>query len=112
MSSAALTPRITPEQYLAAERKASVRSEYYNGEVFAMAGASREHNLIASNLCRILGEKLRDRPCEVYVNDMRVCVSETGLYTYPDVVVVCEEPRFLDRHVDTLLNPNVIIEVL
>jgi len=112
MSSAATKKRFTPQEYLALERKSETRNEYYNGEIFAMAGASREHNLIAGNLFRDIGNQLEDRPCETYMNDMRVWIEATGLYTYPDVVVVCGEPRFQNREVDTLLNPAVIVEVL
>lgn len=103
---------ITPEQYLDLERKAQTKSEYYRGEVFAMSGASREHNLIALNLGSEIRNQLKGRPCEAYVADMRVVVDRTGLYTYPDVVVVCGSPRFLDREVDTLVNPTVLVEIL
>jgi Uma2 family endonuclease len=102
---------LTPEEYLAIERKAEVRSEYYAGEMFAMSGASREHNLIVANLTRRLMEQMDGQPCELYPVDMRVRIPATGLYTYPDVVV-CGEPQFEDDHVDTLLNPIVLIEVL
>ena len=112
MSSAATKIRFTAQEYLALERKSETRNEYYNGEIFAMAGASREHNLIVGNLLRDIGNQLEDRPCESYPSDMRVSIEATGLYTYPDVAVVCGEPRFQDREVDTLLNPTVIIEVL
>src|SRR4051794_40999674 len=105
-------PRFTPEQYLVLEREAEYRSEYFNGEIFAMAGASREHNVIAGNVFASLHSQLKGRPCETYQNDMRVRVSETGLYTYPDVVVVCGEPVFEDAEVDTLLNPALIVGVL
>jgi Uma2 family endonuclease len=103
---------ISPEQYLAIERRATERHEYYRGEMFAMSGASREHNLIAGNLARALGNRFVGRPCETYTSDMRVRIDRSGLYTYPDVVVVCGEPRFLDAEVDTLLNPTVLMEVL
>jgi Uma2 family endonuclease len=112
MASAARMSRIAPEQYLALERKAEFKSEYYDGFITAMAGASREHILITGNLNRKIGNQLENRPCETYTTDMRVLVGRTGLYTYPDVIVVCGEPRFLDEHVDTLLNPTLIIEVL
>ncbi|NOY28661.1 MAG: Uma2 family endonuclease, partial [Planctomycetes bacterium] len=71
-----------------------------------------KHNLVVGNLVGELREKLRKGPCEVYPSDMRVKVDVTGLYTYPDVVVVCDEPRFEDEHGDTLLNPTLLIEVL
>src|SRR5206468_6291774 len=87
-------------------------SEYINGQIYAMSGASREHNLIVVNLIRELSSQLRGRPCEVYASDMRVKVRPTGMYTYPDVVAVCGEPRFEDEQVDTLVNPAVIVEVL
>ncbi len=77
-----------------------------------MTGASRNHNLIAANTNRSLGSQLDERPCEVYQSDMRVRVPSTGLYTYPDVVVVCGKPEFEDKELDTLLNPTLIIEVL
>ena len=106
------TTYLTPAQYLAIERKAEHKSEYIDGEMVAMTGASRNHNLIAFNLTREISQQLRGRPCEGYASDMRVRVPSTRLYTYPDVVVVCGEPQFEDEYVDTLLNPTVIIEVL
>jgi Uma2 family endonuclease len=105
-------PWITPTEYLAAERQARHRSEYVNGQVYALAGASRAHNLIVVNTVAELRAQLRGRPCEVYASDMRVKVEPTGMYTYPDVVGLCDEPRFEDAEVDTLLNPAVIIEVV
>ena len=103
---------LTPEQYLEIERKAEVRSEYFQGEIFAMAGAGEAHNLIVWNLAAELGRQLRKRPCRAYVADMRIQVKATGLYTYPDASVVCEEPQFRDQTRDTLLNPTLIVEVL
>lgn len=103
---------LTPEEYLAAERQAEYKSEYFAGEMFAMVGASRAHNLISANIAGELRQQLKGKPCEVYVSDMRVRVPATGLYTYPDVVVVCGEPRFEDELVDTLLNPILLVEVL
>jgi Uma2 family endonuclease len=102
----------TPQEYLALERQADVRSEYYGGEIFAMAGASWEHTRIKDNLAREVGNQLLDGPCSVSTSDLRVKVDATGLYTYPDVVVVCDAPQFEDRVPDTLLNPRVIVEVL
>ncbi|HMF57805.1 MAG TPA: Uma2 family endonuclease [Pyrinomonadaceae bacterium] len=103
---------LTPEEYLTLERKAEYKSEYIAGEVYAMVGASRRHNLIAGNIFGELREQLKKRMCEVYTSDMRVRVPATNLYTYPDVIVVCGEPKFEDEHVDTLLNPTVLVEVL
>ncbi len=104
--------RMSVEEYLAIERKATCKSEYCNGEMFAMSGASRRHNLIAVNIAATLHARLKDRPCEIYTSDMRVKVSRTGLYTYPDVVVACGEPAFEDAEVDILLNPILLFEVL
>jgi Uma2 family endonuclease len=103
---------LTEDEYLAIERLAEFRSEFYNGEMFALAGASRRHNRIVTNLVIALGTQLRYRPCNVYSNDMRVRVANTGLFTYPDVVVTCGEEEFADDEQDTLLNPLVIFEVL
>jgi Uma2 family endonuclease len=104
--------RLTPAEYLVRERRAEFKSEYYHGETFAMAGASREHNLIVGNLVREVGNSLKGRTCEVYPSDMRVKVAASGLYTYPDVTVVCGPPEFEDEQGDTLLNPTVLFEVL
>lgn len=104
--------RLTPEEYLARERQAEFKSEYFNGEAFAMAGASQKHNLIVGNLVRELGSQLKKSRCEVYPSDMRVRVKRTGLYTYPDVTVVCGKPEFDDEYEDILLNPTLLVEVL
>ena len=103
---------LTPEQYLEIERKAEFKSEYYQGEMFAMAGARSDHNLIVDSLVAHLYPQLRPRRCLIYSSDQRVRVSATGLYTYPDVVVVCGEPQYVDEESDTLTNPTLIIEVL
>ena len=104
--------RLTPEEYLAIERQAEYKSEYFNGEVFAMSGGSRQHNLITVNISSSLHAQIRTRPCNVYSSDQRVKVSATGLYTYPDISVVCGEAKYDDDQQDTLLNPTAIIEVL
>lgn len=111
MSSVPILP-LTPAEYLASERAADQKHEFVNGAIFAMAGASRAHNRIATNVTGELYGQLRGGTCEVFGSDMRVKVSATGLYTYPDVVVVCGEAIFEDSEVDTLLNPTAIIEVL
>lgn len=112
MASASVIPRFTPEQYLALERKADSKSEYYNGFIVAMAGASIEHNTIALNLASEIRSQFKGRPGRVYMSDMRLYVTPSGLYTYPDVVAVCGEAQFQDDEVDTLLNPTMIVEVL
>ena len=103
---------ITPEEYLEIDRKAERKSEYFAGEMFAMAGAREPHVLIVGNVAGELRQQVRTRPCRVYGSEMRVQVSATGMYVYPDVIVVCGEPQFLDERRDTLLNPNLIVEVL
>ena len=99
-------PKLSPEEYLANERQAETKHEYLDGEVYAMAGASEAHNLIVANLIREVGNRLRGGRCRVYPSDMRLQVEETGLFTYPDVMVVCDRPRFVDGARDTLLNPR------
>ena len=103
---------LTPQEYLELERTAEYKSEYYAGEVFAMAGESPRHVLIATNTSYLLVGTLKKRPYMVYSADLRVKVSTSGLYTYPDIIVACKKPQFDDPREDTLLNPSVIIEVL
>src|SRR5437016_5929024 len=102
----------TPEEYLELERVSERKSEYFNGEIFAMSGASPQHVLIVTNVVSELRMQLKNRPCNVYSTDLRVRIESTGLYTYPDVVVVSGEPRFHDDQKDTLTNPVLIVEVL
>lgn len=104
--------KLTPQEYLAFERKAETKHEYFDGEMFAMAGAKRNHNVIAWNIGGELRQKFKGKDCEAYPADMRVFVPETGLHTYPDLVIVCGEPIFQDDVFDTLLNPILLIEVL
>lgn len=103
---------LTPEEYLALEREAEYKNEYFAGEIYAMVGASRKHNLISSNIVWTLVAQLKAKSCEVYSSDMRVKAPATDSYMYPDVSVVCGEPEFEDKYVDTLLNPVLIIEIL
>ena len=103
---------ISPEEYLAIERQAEYRSEYCAGEMFAMTGASRHHNIITLNISAEIRSQLLSRPCNVYSTDMRVKISGTVKYTYPDIVATCGDEQFEDAESDTLLNPQLIIEVL
>jgi Uma2 family endonuclease len=103
---------MTQEQYLEIERKAEYKSEYFDGEMFAMQRSNQNHNLINTNLIATLHSQLRKRGCFILASKMRVRVSSTGFYTYPDAVVECGPPQLLDSHNDTLLNPCFIIEVL
>ena len=109
---AAPQPRLSPEEYLELDRVAEFRSEYYNGRMYAMAGGSYLHALIIGNLARELGIVLKKTPCTVTTSDVRTRVSVNGLYTYPDIAVVCGEAKLLDGRRDTLLNPVLIVEVL
>jgi Uma2 family endonuclease len=105
-------PQYTPEEYLELEREAELKSEYIDGYIVAMAGASESHNLIVTNSVRELSIQLKGRDCRVYSNDMRVDLREREMFAYPDVVVVCGDPQFADEGRDNLRNPVVIIEVL
>jgi Uma2 family endonuclease len=104
--------RMTEAEYLEFERASEWKHEFIDGEVLAMTGASRAHNLICTTTSFLLYSQLRGRSCEIYSTDMRVKVEATGLYTYPDISVVCGDPQFADDEFDTLLNPTVLIEVL
>jgi Uma2 family endonuclease len=104
---------ITAAEYLAMERKADYKSECFKGEVFAMAGASNNHNIVVSELIFLLRNFLKGKSCTVYPSDMRVHIPENSLFTYPDVMVVCGKKKFLeDTDLDTILNPVLIVEVL
>jgi len=104
--------KLTQEEYLVIERASETRSEFYDGVMYAMSGASRWHGRIAVNLIAKLDAQLGESPCQVFNNDLRVDLAATGSYAYPDVVGVCGEPRFRDDADDTLLNPVLAIEVL
>lgn len=112
MSSTAAQTYLTPEEYLAWERKADTKHEYLRGEIIAMSGASHAHSLIVTNISGELYIQLKGGTCEVHTNDIRVRTSPEISYFYPDVLVVCGEPRFEDNAFDTLLNPIVLVEVL
>jgi Uma2 family endonuclease len=109
---AIVKPYLSEEDYLTEERKASFKSEYYKGEVFAMSGATKEHNKIAGAIVGELYAHLKGKSCAVMPSDIRVYNPANTLYTYPDVVVSCEEEKYLDDEFDTLLNPTIIIEIL
>jgi len=104
--------RITAVEYLARERKAEFKSEFFDGEIFAMGGGSPTHSLIATNFAREAGNLLNDTPCVVYNSDLRIKNQTTGLYTYPDASIVCGDLKFDDEIKDTVTNPSVIVEVL
>jgi Uma2 family endonuclease len=104
----------TAEAYLQQERNATHKSEYYKGEIFAMAGASLNHNRIVSNIIFAIRDGLRKKGknCEVFPSDLRLHIPANTLYTYPDVSVICGEPQFTDDNFDVITNPIVLVEVL
>lgn len=103
---------ITPQEYLAWERKAKKKSEYHDGVIVGMAGASEEHNTLTFNIVTELGPQLKGKDCRGYAAYMRVSVPQCHKYFYPDISVVCKLPQFEDAELDTLLNPTLLIEVL
>ena len=100
------------EEYLELEREADYKSEYYRGEIFAMAGAGFNHNRITENLSGEFYIRLKGKPCNGYSSDLRIHIPENGLYTYPDFLIICGKNEFKDEKKDVLLNPSVIVEVL
>ena len=104
--------RLTALEYLEIERRADRKSQFFHGEVFSMAGASARHNLIVANAIRALGNALQESTCRVFASDLRVVIDPDDHYVYPDVVIVCGEPEYLDEASDTLTNPTLIVEVL
>jgi Uma2 family endonuclease len=103
---------LSPVEYLAIERSAEYKSEYVEGVMYAMSGASEQHNLIVSNLIVMLGTQLRGGSCRVYPSDLKVRVPSGKSYFYPDVSVICGKTEFADDQRDVVLNPTAVIEVL
>lgn len=110
--SVSAAPRVTAEEYLAADRVASFRSEFVNGEVLAMAGGRLAHAQLSARVGRELDHALEDGPCIVTVADMRLQVAAGETYVYPDVMVFCGEPEYGEGHRDIITNPSVVVEVL
>lgn len=104
--------KLTPEEYLDIERNAEFKSEYYNGEMFALAGASYVHNKISSNIHVSLANQLKGKECQVFQSDLKTKEQVSGLFTYPDIVLICGEPEFYDEEKDVVVNPTVIMEIL
>jgi Uma2 family endonuclease len=100
------------QDYLALERQGAEKHEYIDGAIIAMVGASFRHNLIQTRILAALYARLRGGPCEALPSDLRVAIPPLGIYTYPDITVVCGEPHFEDSEQDTLLNPLLIVEIL
>mgnify|MGYP001570243565 CR=1 FL=1 len=107
-----LKTKFTPAEYLAMEEAAEYKSEYYAGEIFAMAGGTTDHSLIAGNVIQALNNLFESKPCRVFNSDVRLLVQPSGLYTYPDIMVICGKIQFVERRKDTVTNPLVIVEVL
>jgi Uma2 family endonuclease len=99
-------------EYLEMERAALTKSEYYKGDVFAMAGATKEHNAIVASILGELYSFLKGSNCKIYPSDLRVYNAANSLYTYPDIIIVCGKEEYLDDSFDSLLNPTVLFEVL
>ncbi len=108
----AVSTRFRFEEYLARERVAAGKSEYYRGEIFAMAGGSVRHNTIGGNVFASLRGRLRGSPCRPYNSDQRIRIPANGLATYPDVSIVCDEFQVDAEDRDAIINPRVIFEVL
>ena len=102
----------TPEEYLELEATADYKSEYIDGQIIAMAGASINHNRISLNLSSGLNFAFRNQNYEVFMGDMRLWIPQKLIYTYPDVIIIADEPEFFNNRTDTITNPQVIIEVL
>lgn len=103
---------LTPEEYLTIERQSEYKSEYVDGVMYAMSGASFKHNVIVANVVAELVQQLRGRPCRALPSDIKVRMPDSRKFFYPDVSVVCGEPQFHDDRSDVILNPTLIVEVL
>lgn len=110
--SAPILKYYSEKDYLDFERNSPERHEFYKGEIFAMSGASYEHNVIEDNLRGILYNFLKDTPCRSFGGNLRIHIPLNSLYTYPDIIIICDEPKFHDQQFDTVLNPSVLFEIL
>ena len=110
--STAPTRKFTPDEYLALERTAEYKSQYYRGQIFAMPGGTKRHNMIGANVIGSLVMQLQKKRCRVYSSDMKVMVEATGLITYPDASIACDEEKFYDQDESVLLNPTLVVEIL
>ena len=104
--------RLTEEEYLELDRAAQLKSEFFDGEMFAMAGGILRHSLIATNLAREFGNRLKGGRCIPFNADLRIKITATGLFTYPDLSVICGPAEFVEGTDDTVINPSVLVEVL
>jgi Uma2 family endonuclease len=104
--------KFTVEEYLQFENTSEEKHEYYQGEIFAMAGAKPRHIVIAKNLMRDIATLLRGKPCQPYGRDMRIHIPENTLFTYPDILIICGDIVGFTGDAETLIQPTVIIEIL
>jgi len=104
--------KVTPKEYLEFEKNSEFKHEYFDGEIFAMVGGRRNHNIISSNITGELRNRLKETHCMVFSSDMRVKIEKIKKYTYPDIVVACGKMQFLEDELDSLINPVAIIEIL
>jgi Uma2 family endonuclease len=103
---------VSPQEYLEMERISDVKHEYFKGEVFAMSGASWEHNVIVKNINTLILPFLKGKPCDMFGSDLRIHIPENTLYTYPDLSIICGKSETTDKEKDTVIRPSVLIEVL
>jgi len=104
--------KFTIEEYLQMERASQQKHEYFNGEIFAMSGAGRRHNVIFRNLYGELAYRLRGKPCQPYGSDLRIHIPENTLYTYPDISIICRDIVTDNKDDDTVIQPSLLIEIL
>lgn len=112
MSTAQTMPRISPQMYLESERRAAFKSEYYDGHIYAMAGASEAHQSISANVIMEIGPALKKKGCKIYPSDMKVWIPLKRSFVYPDLSIACGTPKMHDEHRDVLENPIVVFEIL
>lgn len=103
---------VSPEKYLEIERVSQEKHEYYNGEIFAMSGASKEHNIIAKNINTLVLPFLKGKSCDMFGSDLRVHIPKNSLFTYPDFTIICGKWETTDNEKDTVTNPSVLVEIL
>ncbi len=106
------SPNLTPEQFLAIERSAKSKNEYQQGAVYAMSGASMRHVRLTRNLLTLLNQALDNNPSEPFGNDLRLWIEKSSVFTYPDILVICGKPATIDKELDTVTNPTLLMEVL
>jgi Uma2 family endonuclease len=104
--------QLSEEEYLSFEKASQTKHEYYQGEIFAMSGAGRRHNIIFSNLFGLLAYSLKGKSCQPFGSDMRLHIPENTLYTYPDITIYCGEVKPSEKDEDTSILPTVVIEIL